>query len=188
MTVSPRHDKFTRQRNTTEVAGASRGRWIIPVSPLGGGPSCGAESRLTGSGGDRLVSSVRADSRNRARVGATTSEGRRRLAGNRRPPRRISSLWCHVLDLTGAGETRMERREPRVEKDKDRDKERGRLVARTTSARGVATPTPTRAVRASVCFEEQREATSLDLWIAHVDRESILCGLKKTVFLVVQTC
>lgn len=82
----------------------------------------------------------------------------------------------------------MERREPRVKKDKDRDKERGRLVARTTSARGVATPTPTRAVRASVCFEEQREATSLDLWITHVDRESILCGLKKTIFLVLQTC
>lgn len=82
----------------------------------------------------------------------------------------------------------MERREPRVEKDKDRDKERGRLVERTTSARGVATPTPTRAVRASVCFEEQRETTSLDRWITHVDRESILCSLKKTVFLVVQTC
>lgn len=75
-----------------------------------------------------------------------------------------------------------------MKKDKDRDKERGRLVARTTSARGVATPTPTRAVRASVCFEEQREATSLDLWITHVDRESILCGLKKTIFLVLRTC
>lgn len=47
-------------------------------------------------------------SKSRARERATTSEGRRRLAGNRRPPRRISSLWCHVLDSTG--ETRAGRR------------------------------------------------------------------------------
>lgn len=60
-------------------------------------------------------SAVRASgfSKSRARERATTSEGRRRLAGNRRPPRRISSLWSHVLDSTG--ETRAGRRRGREE-------------------------------------------------------------------------
>lgn len=52
--------------------------------------------RFPVSGAETIDSSGAAEpsgfSKSRARERATTSEGRRRLAGNRRPPRRISSL------------------------------------------------------------------------------------------------